>query len=81
MVSRMSDKQTNKAIKQASLESLNEAGFKTPMLNKDGKVNKQAKKKAQEMLKLPPVQNLMTQKFEEHGLTTEKRIPALSMPL
>jgi hypothetical protein len=68
----MSEKQTNKEIKEASVESLNESGFKLAVLNKDGKLNKKAKKKAAELLRLPPIQNMMNIKFAEAGLSMEK---------
>lgn len=48
MVSGMNEKETNKAVKQQSIESLNEAGFKTPALNKDGSINKKRIKRKQQ---------------------------------
>jgi hypothetical protein len=72
MNTKMNEKETNHAIKEASMIALTESGFKLPILNKDGSLNKRTRKKAASILKLPPIQNMMTVKFNEAGLSMEK---------
>lgn len=78
MVAPMSEDQANKAIQKASLDVLSDSGFRAKPYNKNGEINKKAKRKAKELLKLPPVQSYMTQKFAEHGLDAAKAAGVLN---
>lgn len=55
----------------AGLLSLNDAGYRTPMRNKDGDLNENAVSKVDSLLDLPRIQNAMALKFEAAGFAVE----------